>query len=112
MYFNPIIEGYLYRITNTTKEPPSPAHHLGYTGLAPARDDGTDVFCADRHQKAEESEGEQEATQGGGEDEMNTAAMLIINNDEVEIKTDVGTATLSPDKGNGDIHFHYSYCYP
>ena len=98
MYFNPTIEGYLYRITNTVKETQSPVHHLGYTGLAPARDDGTDEFCADRHQKPEESElGEQEVAQGGGEDEMNTAATLMINDDEVEIKTDVGT----PDKGNG-----------
>ena len=102
MYFNPVIEKFLYRITNTNREHHLPEHHLGYTGLAPARDDGTDEFCAERHQKHDKDQGgeEEETTQGSKVDDMNEAAMLMINEEEVEIKTDVGSSIGSPDKGN------------
>ncbi|XP_028407139.1 sodium/potassium/calcium exchanger 3-like isoform X2 [Dendronephthya gigantea] len=51
MYFNPSIERFVYRITNTEKAIQFPEHHLGYTGLAPARDDGTDELCPGHHYK-------------------------------------------------------------
>ncbi len=97
MYVNPTIEKYVYRITNTVKEHLPPEHHLGYTGLAPARDDGTDEFCAEHHQKHDEGE----EAQADEHSEMNEAAILMINaDDEVEVKTDVGSSLGTPDKGN------------
>jgi hypothetical protein len=100
MFFNPTIEKFFYRITNTVKEPHSSEHHLGYTGLAPTRDDGTDEFCAEHHYKHDESQGgaEENSVQGVEDGAMNTAAMLMIN-DEVEIKTDPGSSVGTPDQG-------------
>lgn len=52
MYFNPKLEKYVYRITNSEKEPRVPERHLGYTGLAPARDmEEDEQLCLDHHQK-------------------------------------------------------------
>ena len=105
MYFNPTIEKLFYRITNTVKEPHSSEHHLGYTGLAPTRDDGTDEFCAEHHYKHDESQGgaEENSVQGVEDGAMNTAAMLMINDDEVEIKTDPGSSIGTPDQGTSVV---------
>ena len=100
MYFNPAIEKFLYRITNTAREHHLPEHHLGYSGLAPARDDGTDEFCSELHHKHEDQEGEEEEETTPGGLDMNGAAMLMINDEDVEIKTDVGSPKGTPDKGN------------
>ena len=56
MFFNPQLESFAYKITNTTAAEHVPEHHLGYTGLAPARDIGDDVMCAEHHHKLRRSE--------------------------------------------------------
>lgn len=100
MYFNPSIERYVYRITNTEKARQSPEHHLGYTGLAPARDDGTDELCHGHHYKHGEDQGDSEENkqQGGEVAEISEAAMLMLSDDEVEIKKD-GSNIGSPNEG-------------
>ena len=111
MYFNPSIEKFVYRITNTAQNPHHPEHHLGYTGLAPARDDGTDELCTGHHKEKshEENQGgvEEDASETCEDDATNGIAILMINNDEVEIKTDASIGT--PDNGQSSMKMFFFY---
>lgn len=83
MYFNPTIEKYLYRLTNTVQAHHPAEHQLGYTGLAPARLDHN------------EDRGEEDGV-------TNEAAILLIN-EEVEIKGDAGSSIGTPEEGNKQL---------
>lgn len=106
MYFNPQLESFMYRVTNTVKEAQTTEYELGYTGLAPARELGEDeTLCGIYgHNSEEDGDNVNESL----ENQQNGCQVMKENENEETVGSK-SERTLQDNQEHGDAEDLRSY---